>query len=101
MLSVKREHVHKIAELLAMLHSSLTDSKGLLVISGRRDLDQYPAAVMAALVMLSGGEAIGYQGDTHLKGVLKGETPEQLESLTLDHPRGNGSSFLDKVLGNG
>ena len=84
MLATSREEVNRLAEQLAILHRGLTDADGLLVCAGRADFEQYSAAVMAALVMLSGGEAIGYQGDTHIRGFLPGQ---KTESFTLDKPK--------------
>lgn len=73
MLAVSREELNRVAEHLAVLHHRVTDPAGYFVAVGSMALPQYPAAVMAALVMLSGGEAIGYQGDTHVN-ILNSES---------------------------
>lgn len=80
MLGVNRYDVEDVAKRLQKLHMSLTDPSGQRVL-GNFDMTQYPIAIMAALVQLSGGEAIGYQGDTHIR------MPLGTEHLTLQYEK--------------
>lgn len=90
MLSINKEDVYKLAEQLAILHRTLRDASGLLVVAdpfNKAGMGIYPSVVMSALVLLTGGEAIGYQGETHLKNVGGRVSGVSQESFTLEKAR--------------